>query len=350
MRYPDFINPGETIGFPAPSFGCNIEPYISTFAAAKQKFTKLGYATEDGPNSHAGDGVGISSTPQNCAKEFCDMYSSDTTQALISCGGGELMCEILPYLDLDVIKMSKPKWFMGYSDNTNLTFLLTTIFDTAAIYGPCVASFGQGKWHACVQDAFSVLTGDKRLLSEDENGVRVISVHNYDGWESESLKDEDNPFVSYNITEEFNPIVMGDDHAKGRLLGGCLDCLSNLVGTRFDNVRDFNEKYSSDGILWYLEACDLNVFDMRRSLWSLREAGWFDKASGFMFGRPMHFDEPMFGLDRIAALTEPLKGLGVPVFLDLDIGHLPPMMPIINGSYGEIEVKNGAVSLKMSLK
>ena len=31
---------------------------------------------------------------------------------------------------------AKPKWFMGYSDNTNLTFLLTTLCDTAAIYGP----------------------------------------------------------------------------------------------------------------------------------------------------------------------------------------------------------------------
>ena len=71
--------------------------------------------------------------------------------AIISCGGGELMCEILRYVDFERIAQAKPKWFMGYSDNTNLTFLLTTLCDTAAIYGPCAASFGMKPWHAAIR-------------------------------------------------------------------------------------------------------------------------------------------------------------------------------------------------------
>ena len=40
------------------------------------------------------------------------------------------MCEILPYIDFEKIRNSEPKWFFGYSDNTNLIFLLATLCDT----------------------------------------------------------------------------------------------------------------------------------------------------------------------------------------------------------------------------
>lgn len=47
---------------------------------------------------------------------------------------------------------------------------------------------------------------------------------------------------------------------QGRLIGGCMDCLVNLTGTKFDRVGDFLEAYREDGFLWFLETCDLNVF------------------------------------------------------------------------------------------
>ena len=46
----------------------------------------------------------------------------------------------------------------------------------------------------------------------------------------------------------------------------------------------------------------------------------------------MHFGEEMFGIDQYNAITDSLEDLGVPVIMDLDIGHLPPMMPIIVGA------------------
>ena len=52
------------------------------------------------------------------------------------------MCETLDYVDFEKIMQAKPKWYMGFSDNTNFTFLLTTICDVASIYAPCAASFG----------------------------------------------------------------------------------------------------------------------------------------------------------------------------------------------------------------
>ena len=88
------------------------------------------------------------------------MYTSKKNDVLISCGGGELMCETLDHIDFERLKKADPKWFVGYSDNTNLTYLLTTICDTASVYGPCAAAFGMEPWHASIEDTFALLCGE----------------------------------------------------------------------------------------------------------------------------------------------------------------------------------------------
>ena len=42
MRYPKYLPKGGTIGFVAPSFGCNIEPYRSGFENARGSFVSWG--------------------------------------------------------------------------------------------------------------------------------------------------------------------------------------------------------------------------------------------------------------------------------------------------------------------
>ena len=147
MKFSPFIRQGDTLGFVAPSFGCAIEPYRTAFNHSLQIWEKKGFKTKLGPNCYAGDGIGISSTPENCAEEFMSAYMDSGLSALLSCGGGELMCEVISHIDFCALANAKPKWFMGYSDNTNLTFLLTTLADTATVYGPNAASFGMEPWH-----------------------------------------------------------------------------------------------------------------------------------------------------------------------------------------------------------
>ena len=120
-------------------------------------------------------------------------------------------------------------------------------------------------WHESLTDAFNLLCG------------RKLSFTNYPMWEKESIKDENAPFVGYNLTEKSCissiPAVAKESMLtmRGRLLGGCMDCLINLLGTSFDHVREFNERYSDDGIIWFLEACDLNVMGMRRAMWQMKK-------------------------------------------------------------------------------
>lgn len=341
MRYPDFLKTDGKIGFVAPSFGCNMEPYRSAFVSAQEKLRALGHQSVLGPNCYAGDGIGISNSPMLCGKEFTEAYLSGESDVLISCGGGELMCEILDYVDWERIGKAKPKWFSGYSDNTNATFLLTTLCDVASIYAPCAAAYGMEPWHEAITDAYQLLRGKKRSFS------------GYPLWEKESLKNPENPLAPYHVTEPRKIRVFQENNdttsveLKGRLLGGCMDCLVNLVGTKYDRVAEFADKYQEDGILWYLEACDLNVFGMRRAIWQMKHAGWFQHVGGFVIGRPYHHGETMMGLDQYHAVFEGLREYGVPVVMDADIGHLAPMIPVVCGAVGEVKVQGQDFRLSM---
>ena len=42
MRYPKDLQPGGTIGFLAPSFGCSFEPYSSAFDNGLKKWSEKG--------------------------------------------------------------------------------------------------------------------------------------------------------------------------------------------------------------------------------------------------------------------------------------------------------------------
>ena len=375
MRYPEFLRQNGTIGFVAPSFGASIEPYKSAFDNAQKKLKKKGYKLELGPNCYEGCGIGISNTPEKCGQELTEYYCSDSNDVLISCGGGELMSHTIDCVDFEKIKAARPKWYMGYSDNTNFTFLLTTLCDTASIYGSNAPAFGQEPWHPSLQDALDVLHGKNLVLK------------GYDKWEKESLKDKEHPLEPYNVTEprvlkihapHLNRVVtteasheakdafVAEDvsamrtktkkicgksvEMQGRLIGGCMDILAALVGTNYDNVANFVDKYKEDGIIWFMEACDLNMLGIRRALWQLDHAGWFKYTKGFIFGRPYFHGEELMGMDQYNAVTGILDKYNVPIIMDADIGHIPPMMPVICGSYASVKADETTIEVKMELK
>lgn len=349
MRYPEFLKDRGTIGFVAPSFGCAIEPYRSAFENARKKWREEGFFLDLGPNCFAGEGIGISASPEKCGAEFNEYYVKRANDCLISCGGGELMCEILEYVDFEAIKAAKPKWFMGYSDNTNITFLLTTLCDVASVYGPCAAAFGMEPWHQSLRDAMEILKGRKQ------------SVESYGTWESEGKKDEEHPLEPYHCTQElkiksFLPVGTGEKKTmepsentsmEGRLVGGCMDCLVNLLGTKFDRVGRFLDAYKEDGFVWFLESCDLNVFGVRRAMWQMEQAGWFRYVKGFLIGRPFCHGQEMMGLDQYEAVLPVAARCGVPVVMDVDLGHLPPMMPLVSGSFARVLAENNRLKVDM---
>ena len=350
MRYPGFIKPGDRIGYIAPSFGCgSIEPYYSRFQAALSYFEKKGYRNVIGPNVMKSDGIGKSTDAASCGAEINEYFTTDKSECIISVGGGETMCEDLGYVDFEAIAKSEPKWFMGYSDNTCLTFTLPTLCDTAAIYGPCAQSFGMEPTHEYLTDSMELLTGQKLKFS------------NYPAWEIESKSSEETPLATVNATESYSQklYVGGKFYAEddcpavnfsGRMIGGCLDLLVCLCGTKFDKVKDFIERYKDYGIIWYIEACDLNPLSIFRAIWQLEHAGWFEYTKGFVFGRPRLYNESVLGMDNYNAVYNVLKDKNVPIIFDADLGHLPPQIPVISGAVANVCAEGNRLEIEYILR
>lgn len=339
MKYPKFLNTkNNKIYLIAPSFGCTTEPYASRLEKAIEHFKSNGFGIIEGPNIRSSIGYRSAST-KACAKEFMEAYLSSSF-LILSVGGGNFECEILDDIDFEFLKDKKPKWFMGYSDNSFLTFTITTMLDVASIYGPCAPEFGQDVLDISLKNTLELIRGNK------------LQFEGYPFFEKESLKDENHPFLGYNYDTKKEIIAIPDSiKMEGRLLGGCIDCLPYLIGTPYDKVSEFIEKYKEDGIIWFLEACDFEPPMLRLAILHMKRAGWFKNAKGFIFGRSLRMDASFLGIDMYNAITGALDDLGLPIIMDADFGHLKPQIPIICGSYAKIEGHNkGNVKIEYILK
>lgn len=47
------------------------------------------------------------------------------------------------------------------------------------------------------------------------------------------------------------------------------------------------------------------------------------------------------------ALGDIFDEMGIPVFYEVDIGHVPPQLILVNGAVGEVIVEEGRGTLKM---
>lgn len=317
-----YLHKGDSIELVAPSFGCVTEPYKTRLEVAIHNLKKEGFKIIEGPNIHLAKDKIRSNSPKECAREFNEAYLHSPAKAIISVGGGEIMDEILPYVNFKAIKKAPFKFFMGFSDNTNLSLTLTTMADTPTVYGPCAPSFAFKPFEYSTKDSLELLLGKKKRFE------------GYPLWERYPSPDNSDPLAPslFNEPKTLRLSPKGPIQMEGRLIGGCLDCIVNLCGTRFDHVREFLETYKNDGFIWFLEACDLSPVSIERALFQLREAGYFKYCKGFIFGRPLCYRQRVFGINHINAYKRSLGELHLPMIMDADLGHYNPSMPIICGA------------------
>ncbi|MCR5669978.1 MAG: LD-carboxypeptidase [Butyrivibrio sp.] len=349
IRRPQNIKPGMNIGITAPSFGPGTEPYRSMYFLSKENIEKRGYKIIEGETLFKTDGLGIATDPKFAAKELVEFWNRSDIDAIISAGGGELMNETITNVDFEALKGSTPKWYIGYSDNTNFIFPLVTISGIQGIYGPCISGFSK-TWEEPEYDAMALLEGSKTSFTGYEKFVNPYLMEKTDeSGEKTCTKEELMAPYDYNDEKVLSTYVCNggksvkvsaDENVvmEGILIGGCLDVLANMVGTRFDRVKEF--KKENPQLIWVLEACDLTPMSIRRSLWNLRESGWFDGAAGFVIGRSLAaFEQDMMGVNRFNAVTDVLAPVGAPVIIDADIGHIDPMLPVIMGANARVSAK-----------
>lgn len=337
MKYFNFLKKGQKIGVCAPSMGCDNGWRKTRCDNAVKNLNKLGFEVEFSPHAF-GNNKARSCSASERAKEFEEMFLNDDISGIISMAGGEFMVEILPYINFEKLKKAKPKFFQGYSDNTCLTFLLTTICDIATIYGKNFGTFGMKRLHKSLKQNIDFLIGKNYLQ---------LSYNKYES-DADYKKENRTGLECFNAKTKTQPVILTGQKEvefRGRLIGGCLDILCGICGTKFDKVKDFIKKYKQDGFIWYLASCDLNVLAQTRALWQLKNAGWFEGVKGFILGRALN-QETLFDYNYFEANLEHLKDFNVPVVINADVGHTNPSWYMLNGSIATFKFKNSKASIQ----
>ncbi len=324
---PNYITKNPKIYLVAPSFGTTTSPYKERMEKALKNFKKMKAEIIIGPNVFKSDLPCASTTKELRAKEIVDALKSDA-DIIWSVGGGEIMCEILEYINFDELKDIKPKWFIGYSDNTNLILPLATKLNLESIYGPCAPSLYSLEYE--VKETFEMLKGKKL----------------FKGYKSFQLIDNDEVFPKYKLNKRKKMASYNYDKPfEGKLLGGCLDCLVTICGTKFDNVPEYT-KNSKEKIIFFLEACEMGPMAIWRALFQLKNTGWFNNVSGFIIGRSMFYGNEQFGLTDKDVYIELLKEYNVPIILDCDFGHIGPTIPIRSNASAKITYEDNNITIE----
>jgi muramoyltetrapeptide carboxypeptidase LdcA involved in peptidoglycan recycling len=81
----------------------------------------------------------------------------------------------------------------------------------------------------------------------------------------------------------------------------------------------------------------------------MKLAGWFDNCSGIMIGRSSA-NRPIDNYTIEDLYQELADEIELPIIYDMDFGHVPPQVTLINGAYAEVEAENGKGTIKQILK
>lgn len=329
IRYP-MLQEGTTIGVTAPSSGVRPDMH-GMLKQAISRMEQGGFAVSTGDTTWT-QHKAKSAPAKLRADELNRMLQEERIGFVLPPWGGELLVEVLEYLDYDRIG---EKWIMGYSDISVLLLAITLKTGLATAHGTNLLDLRgsqvdelTAKWHQ------ALTTPAGGFFDQASSELHQIQwKERPEGEEQEEL--EENVF---NLTETtvWRSVSGGDVGLKGRLLGGCVDVIRHLVGTPYGDVKAFREAHiPGEPVLWYLENCELNTADLRRSLVQMRLAGWFENCSGLMFGRSPS-NTPLDGYTAEDVYRDMADELGVPVIYDIDCGHQPPQLTLINGALAEV--------------
>lgn len=344
VRFPKPLQPGDIIGVTSPSAG--VKPgFRPRMRYAYQTLERMGYTIREGQCLW---GRSLFSAPAaQRAEELQRMLLDPSLGMVFPPNGGELLIDILPLIDFGSLAKAEPKWLIGYSDLS--TFMLPYTLKT----GIATLS-GTNLWECPIRPTDPNLAWwhDVVRLLPGESFVQSAA-RRYQPHDSDWAKLPPN-IRHFDRTRRVRWQCLGHEDdtdftlaVSGRLLGGTLDVIGMLCGSEYGDVTGFAERYAPEGLLIYLDNCDYNTAQYARALHQLKLAGWFRRANAVLIGRTAA--KSVEGFTQRDALLNALGDLAIPVIYDMDIGHLPPQLMLVNAANATLRFGPGEKSLAQTL-
>ncbi|MET9432072.1 MULTISPECIES: S66 peptidase family protein [unclassified Streptomyces] len=327
IRYPRPLRPGDRVAVTSPSSGVPKE-LRGRLDVAVATVEARGYEVVVGDCM---DGSGHVSAPAaERAAELMAMLTDPAVRAVVPPWGGETAIDLLPLLDWDRLREAEPTWLVGYSDMSTILTPLTLLTGVATLHGnnlmdtPYRTPEGLLSW----LDIAALPEGSR--FAQTPPGR-----HRTTGWDDYSAFPDVREYT-LNATGTWTRLDGdGDLEVEGRLIGGCIETLSNVAGTPYGDVTRFARAHAPEGLLVYVEAVgDDDALEICRNLHGMRLAGFFDAANAVLVGRTSAPDRA--SLTQAEAVLDALGPLGVPIIADVECGHVPPYLPLVNGARGRV--------------
>jgi muramoyltetrapeptide carboxypeptidase len=322
LRLPAPLRPGDRIAVTAPSAG------VAGAAVARVDFC-VDWLRQRGYDVVVGecmDGTALTSAPAaQRAEELTRMLCDPDIRCVLPPWGGEMAIDLVDLLDWDALAAADPTWLVGYSDIAPLLLALTTRLGWATLHGdnladtPYAVPDGLLHWLDLVGGTGPFTQHDSGLVAEWRDFADEVGASQ---WKPVG-------------TGTWQVLGGGVVDVTGRLIGGCIEAVANLAGTPYGDVRSWSEGLD-EPVVVYLEACEVDAVEICRQLHGLRLAGWFDRAAGILIGRTSAPDHAQ--LTQREAVVDALGRLDLPIVLDLEIGHVPPHLPLVNGALAHVVV------------
>ncbi|MCU6791434.1 LD-carboxypeptidase [Paenibacillus sp. WQ 127069] len=338
--YPKALAKGNLIAITAPSSGVS-KPLHDVLKQAKCVLEELGYRVVEG-NTIWSQHKCVSASKKVRAQELQSFLLDEHVSAIIPPWGGEFLMEILPLLDWELLKATAPKWILGYSDISTFLFAYTLLTGFATAHGTNYIDL-RSATPSVISSRWAEVLG----TGANESVEQVSSDLYQSSWDFPKPGfNLDTPTVWKILGKEDDPTY--EQQMTGRLIGGCLDTISILIGTRYAPVQEFSQQYCHEtGMVWYLESCEMNAAELYRHLWQMKHCGWFENTNGVLIGRPAGYSPTQdFGLQD--ALHQVFDNLHIPVIYEVDIGHVPPQLTLVNGAFAHVSSSAGKGSIIMS--
>jgi muramoyltetrapeptide carboxypeptidase LdcA involved in peptidoglycan recycling len=329
MKYPNPLTKGSTIGITA--FSSGISPkHNARFECVTNHLKSLGF------NIVLGDclydqGKHVSGSAKQRAEELMSMLLDGSIDAIYPPWGGEVAMELLPLIDFERLKQARPKWILGFSD-------VSTISATFA----CKLGWATGHCSNLMDlspssnDPLTSNTLGYFATPSGESFTQFSLPHYASQWPDFVNQPESGLNLDTETQWQWLTKPKLGEVIEGRLIGGCWDTLSHLFGTEYLDLKAMSERHP-EGLILYLENAEMPPTEVARSILSMEYRGIFDCINGLLIGRSAAPDETDSNrLSYYECLRQYLSDLPIPIMIDLDIGHKPPNLTLINGALASV--------------
>ena len=263
MKYAKKLRKGDKVAIVSLSSGMLGEAFCShNIEIGVKRLKEYGLEPSFMPNSLKGIEY-LKANPKARAKDLKDAFMDDSIAGIICAIGGDDTYRLLPYLledeeFIDAVHKS-PKLFTGFSDTT-INHLMFYKLGLSTYYGPnFICDLAE------ISD--EMLPYSKKAFESYIEGNEYREITSSEIWYQErtdfSKEAVGTERISHKEEHGFE-LLQGKDYFEGRLLGGCLESLYDiLTTTRYENEKAVCEKYGlfPDIAEWkekilFIESCE----------------------------------------------------------------------------------------------